>query len=147
MTDFDSRAYLTLNPLYGSTSSSYVDIVDGKTTITLQTSTIAARDVKLEFQVEGIARIIEEYIDILPEEPIRIDLSLSRDQIEASSDDSTFVYATLRDRYDNEVFTDDSTELSLEVERSSSSIITINQDTKTVKDGKTQFQLQGTNIP
>lgn len=147
LTDFDSRAYLTLNPLYGSTSSSYVDIVDGKTTITLQTSTIAARDVKLEFQVEGIARIIEEYIDILPEEPIRIDLSLSRDQIEASSDDSTFVYATLRDRYDNEVFTDDSTELSLEVERSSSSIITINQDTKTVKDGKTQFQLQGTNIP
>lgn len=147
LTDFDSRTYLTLNPLYGSTSSSYVDIVDGKATITLQTSTIAARDVKLEFQVEWVARIIEEHIDILPEDPIRMDLSLSRDKIEASVDDSAFVYATLRDRYDNEVFTDNETELSLEIDTSSNSVITIDQDTKTVKDGKAQFQLQGTDIP
>jgi hypothetical protein len=97
--------------------------------------------------VEGVARIIEEYIDILPEDPIRMDLSLSRDKIEASVDDSAFVYTTLRDRYDNEVFTDNETELSLEIDISSNSVITIDQDTKTVKDGKAQFQLQGTDIP
>ena len=43
---------MVLSPLYGTSKTSYVTIENGKGTAILQTGTIAARDVKLEFQVE-----------------------------------------------------------------------------------------------
>lgn len=69
--------------------------------------------------------IVKEYIDILPDVPIKLDLSLSRDKIEASSDDSTYLYAILKDRFGNEVFTDDTTQLDVEIPSESVNIITL----------------------
>lgn len=115
LTDLTSRAYLIINPIYGTTPNSYVQIQNGKSTMQLQTKTIAGKDIKIEFQIEGLSDIVTQYIEILPDVPIKLDLSLSRDKIEASPDDSTLLYAVLKDRYGNEVFNDNTTVFDLEI--------------------------------
>lgn len=124
LTDFTSRAYLVINPTYGNTPNSYVQIENGTSMIQLQTKTIAGKDIKLEFQVEGLSDIVTQYIEILPDVPIKLDLSLSRDKIEASPDDSTLLYAVLKDRYGNEVFNDNSTIFDIEIAEGYEDIIT-----------------------
>jgi len=113
----------------------------------LQTSTVASKEVKLEFQVEGLSQIQDKYITIYPDVPLKVDLSFSRSKIQASPDDSTFLYAVLKDRYDNEIFNDSSTVLNLEVPDTYKHIITSNTLQQTVKEGKAQFKLEGTDIP
>jgi len=147
LSDLNSRAYMVLNPLYGSTPNSYVDIVGGKATMQLQTKNIAGRNIKLEFQVEGMNSIVKEYIDILPDTPIQLDLSLSRDKIEASRTETTYLYPVLKDRYGNEVFTDNETEFSLEIAPEYASIITTTDATKTAESGRARFEIQWTDIP
>jgi len=133
LTDFNSRAYLVLNPLYGKPLSSYIDIKNGVSTLRLQTKNLAGKNIKLEFQIEGVSSITKEYIDILPEDPIRVDISLSRDKIEANIEDSTTLFAVLKDRYGNEVFNDNTTEFSLEIPEDYKSIITSSNLKKTSK--------------
>ncbi len=76
-----------------------------------------------------------------------INLALSRGKIEASKDDSALLEATLKDRYHNDVFTDSSTVLDIEIENSSKRIITAQTDSQTVKEGKAKFTLTGTETP
>jgi len=65
--------------------------------------------------------------------PIKINLSLSKSKIEASSSASSIVYAELKDRYDNVVWNDNSTNLNIEVLDKYKHIIKPTQSSKTVK--------------
>jgi len=55
--------------------------------------------------------------------------------------------AILKDRYNNDVFTDNSTQLDLEIYEQSQSFITSPTLSKTASEGKVQFQISGTDIP
>jgi len=83
-------------------------------------------------QLEGGNEIYTYTTDILPDAAIKIDLQLSRDKIEANPDDSTTLQAILKDRYNNEVFTDSTTILDIEVHERSTSFIEVDSPSKTV---------------
>lgn len=138
---------MVLSRLYGVPTSPYVEIKAGKGVLELQTATVAAQNVKLEFQVEGIKGIQNMNIAILPEKPIKVDLSLSRSKIEASANDNSLLYAVLKDRYGNDVFSDSTTTLDLEIREEYRSIITADATQKRVQAGKAEFKISGTEIP
>lgn len=85
--------------------------------------------------------------DIHPDVAIKIDLQLSSARMEAAPDAQSVLQAILKDRYDNEVFTDNTTELTSEVHERSRAIISFDAPQKTVSRGKTQFRISGTDIP
>jgi hypothetical protein len=70
-----------------------------------------------------VNKVFSENITILPEVPIKLDLSLTQPQIEASSESFTYVKSELKDRYGNLVFNDSSTIASLEILDKYASII------------------------
>nr|MDD3720153.1 VCBS repeat-containing protein [Candidatus Gracilibacteria bacterium] len=145
--DFNSRLYLTLNSIYGIPKDSYVDVKNGVGTVKFITKRTAAKDVKLSFQIEGLKKIYTKYIDILPDDPIRIDLSLSRDKIEASPKDYTILKAELKDRFGNLVYNNNSVNLSLEVKDQYKNIITPEINSSIVSSGVATFKINATDIP
>jgi len=73
-------------------------------------------------------------IDIHPQSPIKVDLNVSRDKIEASPRDSSIVEAALKDRYDNVVYTDNTTRISLEIDKRSEMIASVSAPSAIARD-------------
>jgi hypothetical protein len=99
--------------------------------VLFETSTLAARNINVELQLEGGNGIYSENITILPDIAIKIDLNLSADKIEATSSESALLEAILKDRYNNDVFTDDATVLNIEIHEKSQNIISVDASQKT----------------
>lgn len=74
-------------------------------------------------------------------------MQLSKSQIEASTEATSTLEAILKDRYNNEVFTDNTTLLQAEIHEKSQAIIRLDAPQKTAVRGKAQFQISGTDIP
>ncbi len=126
MTDFNSRLYLSLNSIYWKSKESFVDVNSWTWQVYFTTKTVANSEVKLSFQIEWLKNIYTKYISILPEKPIKIDLILNKNKIEAKETDYATLKAELKDRYWNIVFNDNSTKLSLEIRAEYKDIISIN---------------------
>jgi hypothetical protein len=58
---------------------------------------------------------VKRYIDILPEKPVKIDISLSKNKMEASKDEFSLASIALKDRYGNTVFTDNKSQIKIEL--------------------------------
>lgn len=147
LSDLNSRVYFSLQGIYGTVDTPYVEVIWGRAEVGFTPNTLAARNIPVELQLEWWNEIYIESIEILPETPIKIDLFLSRDKIEASESDSTILEATLKDRYDNDVFTDNTTVLDLEIPVDSRNVISVDESSQTLIDGKTQFRISWTDIP
>jgi len=147
LSDLSSRVYMSMDALYGRSLQAYTQITWWRSRVLFTTSSLAGKNVFLDFQIEWGNEIYKKSIDILPEAAIKIDLSLSHDKIEASPDDSSILQAVLKDRYNNDVFTDSSSEVRLEVSDQSLGIISVDDDTQTVEDWYAQFIIKGTDIP
>jgi uncharacterized repeat protein (TIGR01451 family) len=147
LTDLNSRVYFGINKIYGRALTPFTPVVWGKSQVSFSTSMLAARNINVELQLEGGNDIYNESITIFPDIAIKIDLNLSADKIEATSDESAVLEATLKDRYNNEVFTDNATILDIEIHERSQNIISVDATQKTVQDGKVQFKISGTDIP
>ena len=146
-TSFNSRAYLISNHIYIVPEKEYFDLKNNVWTWSFFTTLKAWEKIKLEFKIEWVKNSVYKEIDILPDLPIKINLSLSKSKIEASSSASSIVYAELKDRYDNVVWNDNSTNLNIEVLDKYKHIIKPTQSSKTVKKWKTNFMLTWTEIP
>ena len=147
LTQLSSRASLSLPSLYGRPEYPYVAFQNGEVILWFQTRELAGRNVQLNIQLEWWNHQYPLLIDIHPEAPIKIDLNLSRNKIEASSEDSSILEAVLKDRYDNVVFTDSSTEISVELHERSEMIASISQPSKVSRNWKAQFQIFWSEIP
>jgi len=147
LTWLNSRVYLTLPSIYGRVISPYTLVENGVSEISFISSTLAAENIDIEFQLEWWVDIYQQIITILPEIPIKLDMNLSRDKIEASREDSSILQAVLKDRYNNDVFTDNTTNINLEIHPESRDIISANSSSLTATRWKVQFELQATDIP
>lgn len=147
LTDLNSRVYFGINKIYGSALESYTQVVAWKAQVSFQTSTLAAENIDIELQLEWWNDIYNESITILPDVAIKIDLNLSSDKIEADPGQSAILEALLKDRYNNDVFSNNATVLDIEIHETSKDIISVDVLTKTVVKGKVQFQISGTDIP
>ena len=147
ISDFNTRAYLILNPLYGNPIKSYVNIEKWKWRISLQTSTLAGKDIKLEFQIEWWNEIYKKYIDILPGKPLKVDLALSKWKMEANPDEFSLLEASLKDRYDNLVYNDNTTEFTSELLEKYADIVSFDAIEKTALWWKATFKISWTETP
>ncbi len=73
--------------------------------------------------MEGVQGIMTKKINIFPDVPMKMDLSLSKAILEANGSDSVGVRVELKDRYGNLVFTDSTTKAILEIKNKYSQII------------------------
>ncbi|PID86452.1 hypothetical protein CSB08_00530 [Candidatus Gracilibacteria bacterium] len=147
LSDFNSRAYLIVPPIYGKTTNPYVDIINGKAEVEFITSIIAGENIPIEFQAEGVNNIFKKNITINPEIPIKVDIALSKNKMEANPGEFTSLAVDLKDRFGNVVFNDNSSNIELEILPEYNGIITTPNPIKTLNKGKTSFQIYGTEIP
>ncbi|MDR0772568.1 MAG: hypothetical protein LBF15_06280 [Candidatus Peribacteria bacterium] len=65
---------------------------------------------------------------------MKMDLVLDKNKIEASKDSYANLQVELRDRYNNLVFNDSQTEVSVEISPKYSRVISVNPEEATAKD-------------
>lgn len=107
--------YFKLPKQYGRISQAYFPVQNGRSQIAFTPKTLAVQNTAVEIELEGSNTLFQKNINILPEDPIKIDLHVSQAKIEASSEASTILEAVLKDRYNNDVFTDSTTQLQIEI--------------------------------
>ena len=147
LSDFDSRAYLTLPQIYGTSTQDYVQLENGQAHLDYTTKTVAGENIKVEFQIEGVWKIFSENITILPEIPIKLDLSITQPQIEASNESFTYVKSELKDRYGNLVFDDNTTTATLEILDKYAPIISAEVKSTTFQKWAATFKLSASDFP
>ena len=147
LSDFDSRLYVKIDPIYGLVDWSYSEIKSWKAKIKLKTWTTSWKSIPIEFQIEWLNNVYRQEIEILPEKPIKLDLSLSRSKIDASKIDYSILNVELKDRYWNLVYNDSKTAVSLEILDDYKYIIKSDSLSKKIKSWKAQFKIYGTEIP
>ncbi len=144
---FNSRAYLITNNIYLQSTKDYVDIKNNIWTWSFSTKTKAWEKIKLEFKIEWVRESIYKEINILPELAVKVDLTLSKSKIEADKNATSTLYAELKDKYNNIVWTDNSTILDIEILDKYKHIIKSNKTQTTVLKWKWNFTLNWTEIP
>ncbi len=144
---FNSRAYLVSDSVYVKWLDSYIDIKNNSWTWSFETTKKAWENINLEFKIEWVKNSVYKKVNILPDVPLQIDLSLSKSKLEASSGSTTQLYAELKDRYSNVVWTDNSTKLTLEILDKYKKVITSATTTKQVVKWKAIFTIKATEIP
>lgn len=142
-----SRVYFKLPKQYGQVSKAYFPVKNWRAQIEFTPKTLAVENAQVELEIEGSNTLFHKNIRILPEDPIKIDLHLSAAKIEANPQAKTIVEAVLKDRYNNDVFTDSSTQVLFEIANQSSNILSITTPRKQVSKGKVQFEVFGTQNP
>lgn len=145
--NFNSRIYMQLNPLYGTPSKGYFDVKNGQATVEFTTGKLAGKDLEAFFQVEGARRIFSYNFTIRPEAPVYMDLQVEKQKLEAQRGVSTSLEVRLKDRYNNVVFTDNTTQLNLEIAPQSRDIISAPQASQSVQEGRAVFRLQASDTP
>ncbi|MDD5769409.1 MAG: hypothetical protein PHE25_00425 [Candidatus Gracilibacteria bacterium] len=144
---FNSRAYLISNNAYISPDQEFIDIKDNFGSGSFMTKTRAGEKINLEFKIEGVKDSIYKQIDILPDTALKLNLGLSKSKIEASTNSTSTLYVEVKDRYNNTIWNDNSTQLSISIPYNYSHIIKSNTSTQTVSKGKALFIINGTNQP
>ena len=145
--DFNSRVYLTVSKNFIQTTKSYSKIINGIAEVEFKTKTLSWKKIPLEFQVEWLNKIIQKQIIIFPEKPMKIDLILNQNKIEASINSSSNLNIELKDRYNNLVFNDNSTITNLEILDIYSNIITSDKLSSKISEWKTKYKINWTVNP
>ncbi|MDD3145600.1 MAG: hypothetical protein PHV23_05865, partial [Candidatus Gracilibacteria bacterium] len=147
LSNFNSRVYMTTSSNYLELAKPYFEIVNGVGIVSFTTKTTAGKDIPIEIQVEGLGQIITKTIDILPDVAMKIDLVLSKSKIEANTSDYSNISVELKDRYNNLVYTDNTTQANLEILSQYSHVLTSDKNQVVFKDGKANFKIYGTVNP
>lgn len=147
LTNFNSRVYLIVDPIYLESTKPYFDIINWEGEIKFITKTLAWEDIPLEFQVEWLNEIIAKTITINPEKAIKMDLTLSKTEMEADSIEKSTLFVELKDRYNNLVFTDNSTKTNLSIDKKYLSIIMPEWYSEVVSKWVSKFILHSTKTP
>jgi len=145
--NLNSRVYMTANSNYIGLEKPYFEVVNWVWIVEFSTKTLAWRNIPVEIQVEWLWKIVTQTIDILPEKAMKIDLVLSKNKLDASSNDYSTVNIELKDRYNNLVFTDNSTNIDLEILPEYTHILTFDKKSNIVKEWKTSFKVYSTVNP
>lgn len=147
LNNFTSRAYLVINEIYWRPETSYVNVENWKANINFITSNVAWKDIDFEIQVEWLNDIVKQKISIMPEKPIKLDLSLSKTKMEASLSEYSILNVELKDRYWNLAFDDNSTKFNISTLDDYKNIIKFWSDLETSKWWKAQFKIYWTTTP
>lgn len=147
LTNLNSRVYTTISANYVNLEKEYFDVIAWKATIKFKTKNIAGANIPLELQLEWMVETINKTLTILPELPVKMDLILSNSKIEAKNWAYSELQVELKDRYNNLVFNDNNTRLSLDILENYTHIIWSNSDEESVSWWKARFRIYWTANP
>jgi len=151
-TNFTSKAFVTTNSNYIRGQDGYINIVNNTWEGTFSTLTTAGKNIKIEFQVEWIKKPFYKTIDILPEAAIKTHISLTKWKLKATNVASdplreTELSVELRDRYNNVVWNDNTTQINLEIRDEFKKVLQAKTYTQTAQSGIWTFRLHSTALP
>ena len=147
LSDFNSRIYLVVDNNYIKIKDGFSEIKWWKAKIDFSTKIIAAQDLELIFKVEWFSDELIKYIDILPSNPMWLSVFTTWVKIEASKESESYVTIELRDIYNNIIFNDNETDISLEILDRYKEIINSNDKKKTLKNWIAKFKISATEHP
>ncbi len=147
LSNLQSRIYLQINKIYWKTIKPYFDIKNWQADIEFITSKLAGQNIPFKFQIEWFNKIYTKNFNILPLKPLKVQIIPSKIKFEASRKSYTKLNIELKDVYWNTIFNDNSTKLNLEILDKYRDIINSNIDSKIVKNGKSFFIVNATDIP
>lgn len=130
----NSRIYLSLDSSLGTPTAPYFEVKNGEAIVSMKTKKLAKRAVVLSLQLEGARTISTRTIDILPDRPVRTDLSLSKTKMEAATTETSVLRVELKDRYGNTVFNDNSSEIALELQDRFKGVVTADRNQNRVTE-------------
>lgn len=100
--DFSGVAYLDFPAVSGVFSSNSVKIINWESELVqFKPNFVAWKNIKIWVTIPGIPEVSWNFINILPDVPMSVELTSSNDKIEAKIWEKTTVKATLYDRYSN----------------------------------------------
>lgn len=145
--NFNSRVYMTVNSNYLQLEKPYFEIENWAWVVEFTTKTTAWKDIPVQIQIEGLWEIVTKAITILPEKAMKMDLVLSKSKLEADTKDYSNVSVELKDRYNNLVFTDSTTQVDMEILPQYTHLITYDKKSNIVKEWKANFKVYSTVNP
>jgi len=146
--NLNSRVYLSIDPNYWTTKKPYFSIIKWKAIIDFKTKNLSWKDIPIELKLEGLREIIKESITINADSPIKLDLNISKDIAKASPNEKISIKIQLKDRYNNTVFSDNSTKLKFQIKDKYNNIIKLNSNLiQTITEWEATFNLKATSNP
>ncbi|MDP2089997.1 MAG: FG-GAP-like repeat-containing protein [Candidatus Gracilibacteria bacterium] len=147
LSDFNSRAYMVADTIFLDTTNPYFELKNGVAEVEFTTKRLAGKNIPVEFQVEGLKKIVQKNVTIYPDKAVKIDLNLSKSKIEASPIAFSNLNVELKDRYNNLVFNDNTTVTTIEILDQYANIISSDKSEAIVKEGTSSFRINGTVNP
>ncbi len=145
--DFNSRAYLNIPELYWNSKKSFFEIKNWRSLISFSTKNIASKWVNFNITVEWLKNSVQKEIPILPDKPMKLDLSVDKSKLEADAKDSAILSVELKDRYWNLVFNDNSTSFSGELLSPYDKVISLQNTNVKSSSWKAFFKINSTDVP
>lgn len=145
--DFNSRVYISVNNNYLELNKPYFEIINWSWVVEFKTKNTSWKNIPLQIQLEWLSDITTKNIDIFPDKAIKLDLILSKSKLEANTKDYSNVNIELKDRYNNLVFTDSSTNLDIEILPQYKHLISYDKKNTTAVNGKANFKIYSTINP
>gem|GEM_PF-2732094 len=95
---------------------------------------------------------IHKTIDILPESAVKTSISLMKSKLKATHVATdplgkTELFVELKDRYNNVVWNDNTTQINLEIRDEYKKVLQSPATTQTVREGKATFDVRSTALP
>ncbi len=147
LSNFHSQAYLHVNSLYGSFDSEVVKIVNWKASVPFSSRTLAWKEVPIRIHTQWVFAPTQYSVAILPWRPVKIDAVASKKQLQARIWEQSTLSLELKDRYNNIVFTDSTTEIWVSFNAESSKIMKSAENKKKVSWWIANFTLNATATP
>ncbi len=142
--DFKTRVYMNVDNNYLNIEKPYFNVTSWVWTLDFETRSLAWKQIPIEIQADWIKSIITKDITILPWDPIKMDLVLSKSRMEANPSESSNLNVELKDKYNNLVFNDSNTNVTLEIPQEYSNILTTNNVTQKVASWKANYRIYST---
>jgi len=147
ISDLNSRVYMSAWEEYIKLIDAYNNIINWKAKIKFKTKTLSGENKTISFRIEWFNSIIDKSVTILPEKAFWLSFVNTKTKLEADWDNESYINVELRDIYNNLVFTDSDSIISLELLDKYKTILKTADLNKTLYKWKASFKINATDLP
>ncbi len=147
ISDLNSRIYMSVDDNYIELEEAYTKIVNWKAKINFYTKTKSKKNLNFRFRIEWFEKILDSYATIFPAEAMNIELIADKHKLKADPNTQSYIKVELRDIYNNLVFVDNNSVITLEILDEFKDIIWTHVYKQTLKNWVSNFKINATKLP